>query len=222
MEKYHHRYRYFLIVAILTMVGIMVMLISKDSSVLNVNSVETENELKKEVPAIALLAGDEQPGFFCRFVKEWGNYGTGDGQFTNPYSIALDNQRNVYVAENDLNNIRRIQKFDSDGNFLLKWTSTTDKWEEVNGIVGSDKKGKERKLEVVSANQRILPKHIDEMVKQVTKLEDPLERMTWLSMEEDYEGFFERFKAQGPTLSYRMLNPNGDFIGEDRRSRIIV
>lgn len=95
-------------------------------------------------------------------------------------------------------------------------------WEEINGIVGSDKKGKERKLEVVSANQRILPKHIDEMVKQVTKLEDPLERMTWLSMEEDYEGFFERFKAQGPTLSYRMLNPNGDFIGEDRRSRINI
>ena len=87
-------------------------------------------------------------------------------------------------------------------------------WEEVNGIVGSDKRGKERELEIVSANQRILPKNIDQMVRQATVLENPLERMTWLSMEEDYEGFFERFKSQGPTLSYKMLNPSGDFIGE--------
>ena len=87
-------------------------------------------------------------------------------------------------------------------------------WEEVNGVVGDDKRGKERKLEVISANQRILPKHIDQMIKQATGLENPLERMAWLSMEEDYEGFFERFKTQGPTLSYRMLNPGGDSVGE--------
>jgi DNA-binding beta-propeller fold protein YncE len=42
----------------------------------------------------------------------------GDGQFWNMYSIAIDSSGNVYSI--DANN--RIQKFDSNGNFLTKWT----------------------------------------------------------------------------------------------------
>jgi DNA-binding beta-propeller fold protein YncE len=54
-----------------------------------------------------------------KFLNKWGSYGTGDGQFASPpYSLAVDKQGNIYVADG-----RRIQKFDSSGKFLLKWGS---------------------------------------------------------------------------------------------------
>jgi sugar lactone lactonase YvrE len=61
------------------------------------------------------------------FILSFGSRGNGDGQF-NPYSdeaigsgpggIAVDAQGNVYVADTWNH---RIQKFDSEGNLLLKW-----------------------------------------------------------------------------------------------------
>ncbi|MGA7276106.1 MAG: hypothetical protein WBX14_14765 [Candidatus Udaeobacter sp.] len=49
----------------------------------------------------------------------WGTKGTGDGQFDDPASVAVDPTANkVYVA--DPRN-KRIQVFDSDGKFLTKW-----------------------------------------------------------------------------------------------------
>jgi sugar lactone lactonase YvrE len=54
-------------------------------------------------------------------IKAWGSEGTGDGQFHWPYGIAVDSSTgNVYVADS-LN--YRIQKFDSNGNFITKWGS---------------------------------------------------------------------------------------------------
>ncbi len=50
----------------------------------------------------------------------WGSYGTGDGQFNYPSGIAVDGNRNVYVADTNNN---RIQKFDSNGNFITTWGS---------------------------------------------------------------------------------------------------
>jgi peptidylamidoglycolate lyase len=52
------------------------------------------------------------------FVKEWGTFGTGPGQFDTPHSIALDDAGRVYVA--DRGNAR-IQRFDRDGKFLDEW-----------------------------------------------------------------------------------------------------
>ncbi len=61
------------------------------------------------------------------FLFKWGAYGgeggvtsngSGDGQFSAPQDVAVDGSGNVYVAESGNN---RIQKFDSSGNFLLKW-----------------------------------------------------------------------------------------------------
>ena len=49
----------------------------------------------------------------------WGTKGSGDGQFDDPASVAVDPMANkVYVA--DPRN-KRIQVFDSDGKFLTKW-----------------------------------------------------------------------------------------------------
>jgi len=58
------------------------------------------------------------------FLLKWGkNAGAGssgsdDGQFNLPQGVSVDSSGNVYVA--DAGN-HRIQKFDSNGNFLLTW-----------------------------------------------------------------------------------------------------
>jgi sugar lactone lactonase YvrE len=49
------------------------------------------------------------------WVKQWGTFGRGKGQFNTPHSIATDLKGNVYVA--DRGN-RRIQVFDGDGTYL--------------------------------------------------------------------------------------------------------
>jgi hypothetical protein len=54
------------------------------------------------------------------FVTKWGTTGTGNSEFLDPYSIAVDCLGNVYVADYTNN---RIQQFDSNGNFLTKWGS---------------------------------------------------------------------------------------------------
>ena len=51
-------------------------------------------------------------------VAEWGQRGSGDGEFDDPSGIAIDAAGNVYVA--DTHN-HRIQKFTQDGTFLHKW-----------------------------------------------------------------------------------------------------
>jgi hypothetical protein len=57
------------------------------------------------------------------FVKKWGSKGSGDGQFKNPdNNIAVDHNGNLYIT--DSGNCR-IQKFDSNGKFILKWNSAS-------------------------------------------------------------------------------------------------
>lgn len=54
-----------------------------------------------------------------RVLTTWGSGGNGDGQFADHTSVAVDPVSNkIYVAD-PIN--RRIQVFDSDGNFLTKW-----------------------------------------------------------------------------------------------------
>ena len=43
---------------------------------------------------------------------------TGDSQFINPVGLVVDSSDNIYVADWGNN---RIQKFDSNGNFITKW-----------------------------------------------------------------------------------------------------
>src|SRR4029079_17255226 len=52
------------------------------------------------------------------FLNKWGTQGKENVQFNKTYGIAVDNAGNIYVADtyND-----RIQKFDSNGNFITKF-----------------------------------------------------------------------------------------------------
>jgi DNA-binding beta-propeller fold protein YncE len=52
-------------------------------------------------------------------LQVWGSPGKGDGQFSDPSSVAVDEHNNrIYVA--DPGN-QRIQVFDLDGKFMMKW-----------------------------------------------------------------------------------------------------
>jgi hypothetical protein len=53
------------------------------------------------------------------WLKSWGTPGNKPGQFNTPHSIAADAKGNIYVA--DRGN-RRIQVFDTEGNFLRQIT----------------------------------------------------------------------------------------------------
>lgn len=53
-----------------------------------------------------------------RKLREWGEAGTGPGQFRLPHSIAIDEEGIVYVADRENG---RIQRFDLTGRYLGEW-----------------------------------------------------------------------------------------------------
>jgi DNA-binding beta-propeller fold protein YncE len=53
-----------------------------------------------------------------KYLKAWGERGTGPGQFNTPHSIATDSKGLVYVSDRENN---RIQIFDANGEFLKQW-----------------------------------------------------------------------------------------------------
>lgn len=59
------------------------------------------------------------------FLKSWGSYGAGPGQFNTLHSIAVDAKGMVYVG--DRGN-RRIQVFDNDGNFKTMFLNVGAPW----------------------------------------------------------------------------------------------
>jgi subtilase family serine protease len=71
------------------------------------------NFLRKWGTFCALSTGDS-----CSDPDGPGPLEWGDGQLFDPLGVAVDTAGNVYVADTGNS---RIQKFDSDGNFLLKW-----------------------------------------------------------------------------------------------------
>jgi streptogramin lyase len=53
-----------------------------------------------------------------RFLMEWGEEGTGPGQFNEPHCLAFDSRGRLFVGDR-LN--QRIQVFDQDGRYLAEW-----------------------------------------------------------------------------------------------------
>jgi DNA-binding beta-propeller fold protein YncE len=59
------------------------------------------------------------------WVKSWGKRGTAPGEFHTVHSIAVDASGKVYVGDREN---RRIQIFDSNGEFLKQWTNVGAPW----------------------------------------------------------------------------------------------
>ena len=53
-----------------------------------------------------------------KFIKQWGEHGTGPGQFEVPHALAMDSAGRLFVGDRANN---RIQIFDQDGNFIAHW-----------------------------------------------------------------------------------------------------
>jgi len=53
-----------------------------------------------------------------KFIRQWGEHGSGPGQFEVPHTLAFDSQGRLFVGDRANN---RIQIFDQDGNFLAEW-----------------------------------------------------------------------------------------------------
>jgi DNA-binding beta-propeller fold protein YncE len=66
------------------------------------------------------LGSTQQDNNRYSLVAIWGSEGTGDGEFDRTHGIAIDSADNVYLS--DMGNFR-VQKFDSNGNFITKWGS---------------------------------------------------------------------------------------------------
>lgn len=60
-----------------------------------------------------------------KFLREWGELGTGPSQFSIVHAIATDSKGRVYVA--DRNNVR-IQVFSADGKFIEEWKNLIVPW----------------------------------------------------------------------------------------------
>ena len=60
------------------------------------------------------------------FVLAWGSTGNGAGQFVYPRGIAIDKNDSIYVTDGETHHHpygqnNRVQKFDSNGNFITQW-----------------------------------------------------------------------------------------------------
>ncbi|EEI89629.1 NHL repeat protein [Sphingobacterium spiritivorum ATCC 33300] len=63
-------------------------------------------------------------------VKQWGSYGTSDTQFQNIEQITVDDEDNIYLIDGTGNSVK---KYDSNGNFLLKFTATIRTAQQTDG-----------------------------------------------------------------------------------------
>lgn len=60
-----------------------------------------------------------------KFIKAWGKYGSGPGEFILPHAIVHDSKGRLYVADR---NSGRVQVFKQDGSFVDQWTGLIMPW----------------------------------------------------------------------------------------------
>src|SRR5258707_4719660 len=67
------------------------------------------------VVALAALCTTAAPASAATFVRSWGSFGSGHGQFFHPKGVAVDAHGHVYAADTNNN---RIGKVTADSAFL--------------------------------------------------------------------------------------------------------
>ena len=83
-------------------------------------------------PSQAPVAPVELGKLALDFVSAWGSQGAGPGEFNEPRDIAVDGEGRLYVA--DTGN-RRVQVFDSGGQFIASWEGGEEEFVEPLALV---------------------------------------------------------------------------------------
>lgn len=101
--------------------------ISPDDKFMYVSNVNSNEIIKYKLP---------QDNENLVMVKKWGKEGEAKGEFVQPSGICVDKMGNVFVADSYNG---RIQKFDSDGNFIMEINySKTGFWRPRNVFIGKE------------------------------------------------------------------------------------
>ena len=67
------------------------------------------------------------------FELQWGESGTGSGEFIHPQHLAIDSENNIFVTDRDNS---RVQKFDDQGNYIISWKLQSPDEEKIAGPSG--------------------------------------------------------------------------------------
>ena len=73
------------------------------------------------LPALATFVATSQGAIAAssyQFVKSFGSFGSGNGQFVGPYGVALDHSGNIFVTDCANN---RVEKFNGSGGYLTQF-----------------------------------------------------------------------------------------------------
>ncbi|HMC75755.1 MAG TPA: peptidyl-alpha-hydroxyglycine alpha-amidating lyase family protein [Vicinamibacterales bacterium] len=75
----------------------------------------SEGHSSADTPNARVLKFDKRG----KFIKSWGKFGKGPGEFDQPHALAMDSKGRLFVGDRGNN---RIQVFDQDGYYLFEWS----------------------------------------------------------------------------------------------------
>lgn len=77
-----------------------------------------------------------------KYLAGWGTQGANNGEFRQAGGITVDGQGNIFVVDVNAKPGPRVQKFDSNGNFLTLWDARAEQAENANAFdITADQQG---------------------------------------------------------------------------------